>query len=337
MTAFLQYLALNVFITIPVLAEADKPATDSVQAQIQTAVSRGLTVAQKAAASYPKHRNCFSCHHQTLPMLAMVTARSGGIEIDRELLQAQAEFTHQSFAERKDAMKEGKGIGGTSMTVGYGLWALDLAGGKPDDTTEAMVTFLLKSQHDDGRWARFTSRPPLEDSNVTCTVLAAYGMQKYASEAQRADVEAAIARAKLWLAGAAIESQEDRAAKLWGLHLLGGEPDKLESARDAVLAAQREDGGWSQLEGMASDAYATGQSLFVLRESGLATSDPAYERGVRFLLRSQCEDGSWLVETRSKPIQTFFDNGDPHGKHQFISIPATSWAVAALAGADRPR
>jgi hypothetical protein len=27
----------------------------------------------------------------------------------------------------------------------------------------------------------------------------------------------------------------------------------------------------------------------------------------------------------------FFDNGDPHGKDQFISIAATCWAVAALA------
>ena len=30
------------------------------------------------------------------------------------------------------------------------------------------------------------------------------------------------------------------------------------------------------------------------------------------------------------PIK-FFDNGDPYGKNQFISISATSWATAALA------
>ena len=47
--------------------------------------------------------------------------------------------------------------------------------------------------------------------------------------------------------------------------------------------------------------------------------------------KNQKDDGSWLVKTRSKPIQKFFDNGDPHGKNQFISISATSWATAALA------
>jgi N-acyl-D-amino-acid deacylase len=51
---------------------------------------------------------------------------------------------------------------------------------------------------------------------------------------------------------------------------------------------------------------------------------------VDYLLRTQCDDGSWLVETRSKPIQVFFDNGDPGGNSQFISFAATGWAVLAL-------
>jgi hypothetical protein len=42
-------------------------------------------------------------------------------------------------------------------------------------------------------------------------------------------------------------------------------------------------------------------------------------------------DGSWHVATRSKPVQVYFDNGDPHGKDQFISMMATSWSTAALA------
>ena len=58
---------------------------------------------------------------------------------------------------------------------------------------------------------------------------------------------------------------------------------------------------------------------------------PATAKAVRFLLKTQCDDGSWFVETRAKPVQVFFDNGDPHGKSQFISIPATCWAVAGLA------
>ena len=77
MFRFLQFLALHVFITVPVSAETDEPPPNTVQSQIQTAVRRGLSVAEKAAANYPNHRNCFSCHHQTLPMLRSEERRVG--------------------------------------------------------------------------------------------------------------------------------------------------------------------------------------------------------------------------------------------------------------------
>ncbi len=55
------------------------------------------------------------------------------------------------------------------------------------------------------------------------------------------------------------------------------------------------------------------------------------QHAAKFLLTTQHADGSWLVETRVKPVQTYFDNGDPHGKHQFLSTAATAWATAGLA------
>ena len=302
-------------------------------AQLRATVDRGIQVVRKAAANYPKNRNCFSCHHQTLPMLAMVATRDRNIAIDDELLKSQAEFTHKSFQERIEPMREGKGIGGMAMTVAYGLWTLALVDWKPDETTEAMVTFLLKNQKDDGRWVFQTSRPPMEASYVTCTVLSAYYLQKFASESQRESADTAVAKAKSWLGTATIESQEDRAFLLWGLQLLGAEEIQIRASREKLLATQRDDGGWAQLDDMESDAYATGQVLFVLCATGLSTTEKSYERGVEFLIKTQGEDGSWFVKTRSKPVQVFFDNGDPHGEHQFISIPATSWAVAALAAA----
>jgi N-acyl-D-amino-acid deacylase len=305
--------------------------------ELRQAAERGLRLVEKAARKYPEHRSCFSCHHQTLPALAVATARDHGLPADEAVLAEQAEFSHGSFESRARRMLEGEGVGGTSMTVGYGLWMLDIARARPDDTTAAMVTFLLKHQKPDGSWERFTSRPPLEDSNLTCTVLAARFLPRYAAAEQRAAADAAVSRARAWLLAATPgEAQEDRNAWLGGLQLLGAPPGLLASARSRVLAAQREDGGWAQLPGMESDAYATGQTLFVLGQAGLAPSAPVYRRGLAFLLAAQREDGSWLVESRSKPIQTFFDNGDPHGKDQFISIAATSWATTALALALPP-
>jgi squalene cyclase len=114
------------------------------------------------------------------------------------------------------------------------------------------------------------------------------------------------------------------------LHAAGAGED-ARAAAEELAKSQRDDGGWGQTDEMASDAYATGTALFALhRAGGLAVSDPAYQRGVAFLVRTQLEDGSWLVLSRSRPFQTYFESGFPHGKDQFISMAATGWATAAL-------
>ena len=300
---------------------------------IDEAVKSGLQIVQKAARNYPEHRQCFSCHHQTLPMHAMAVAASFGFEVDSTLLEEQDRFTRTSFHSRLDGLREGRGIGGAAMTVGYGLWALDLAAMDHDETTSAMVSYLLHSQEDNGSWDAPSNRPPLEESDVMATTIAAYYLQQFAPAERRVQVSDALGKARAWLETAERISQEDRNGRLWGLVLLDGDPGDVDAARAEVLASQREDGGFGQLDGMPSDAYATGQALYVLQASGVDTNDPAYQRGMQFLLKTQQPDGSWHVKTRSKPIQIYFDNGDPHGKDQFISIAATSWAVAALAGA----
>ena len=266
-----------------------------------------------------------------MPLLAFDAARKSGIQIDEQFLKSQAEFTHTSFQAKLEQLKAGDGIGGRTLTVAYGLWALDLAQWKSDEVTTAMVTYLLKTQEADGHWPRHSLRPPLSESLVTATVIAADFSRKYATESQREQAEAATGRARAWLDKTELQSQEDHVVRLWGLKLLGGDEGQLSAARDQVTARQRPDGGWSQATGMQSDAYATGQTLFVLRETGVPREAAEYQKGMKFLLDTQQADGSWLVETRATPVQVFFDNGDPPGKHQFISLSATAWAVAALA------
>jgi N-acyl-D-amino-acid deacylase len=253
------------------------------------------------------------------------------VAIDEELLEAQADFTHASFERELEDLRAGKGIGGKAMTVSYALWSLALAGREADEVTEAMVAYLLKTQDQDGHWGVHTDRPPLEESSETTTVLSLIGMQKYGTAEQASQVEAAKSKISLWFDGTTPESQEDKVSRLWSMKLLGRSTEALDAARREVLSAQRDDGGWAQLDAMESDAYATGQTLCVLLMTGTAPADPVCRRGIEYLLKTQRDDGSWFVKSRSKPVQVYFDNGDPHGKDQFISTPATCWALVALA------
>ena len=153
---------------------------EDLPARIRASIERGLPLVQNAARRYPENRECFSCHHQTLPMLAMRTAREAGFEIDRELLDAQLAFTSESLQTRIEPLKEGKNIGGRAMTVSYALWTWQIAEGQSDEVTAAMVTYLLKAQESNGSWRPPSNRPPLEESSVTCTVLSAWMLDYYA-------------------------------------------------------------------------------------------------------------------------------------------------------------
>ena len=107
----------------------------------------------------------------------------------------------------------------------------------------------------------------------------------------------------------------------------GGERDVLRQIR----AAQRENGGWAQRDDMQPDAYATGLSLYAFHVAGVPATDPAYVKGVRYLMRNQYQDGSWFVRSRAFPTQPYFETGYPFGNNQFLSAAAASWSAAAIA------
>ncbi len=334
--------------SVLILAALSVPASTAEASDgVESAVRRGLARATRAASDWQKNKTCFSCHHQTLPMLAALETARAGFAVDDAWLQSQADTTHQYFDERIETMERGDHVPGGATTAGYGLWALNMAGRAADETTTAIVTYLLKiqgsarlregeppskSKPNGARWTTSCRRPPLQGSDVADTVLALIGMETYATAEQRPQLATARAAAEKWLAQAKSATQEDRIWRLWGLHRLDGEDAAKTAARTAILAAQHVDGGWPQAGALPSDAFSTGETVFVLCQTGTVPDDPAVQRARDFLLRTQHADGSWLVESRVKfKAQPYFENGDPHGEHQFLSTAATAWATAALA------
>lgn len=67
-----------------------------------------------------------------------------------------------------------------------------------------------------------------------------------------------------------------------------------------------------------------------LQLAGMPVSDPVYQRGIKFLLDTQQEDGSWYTRTRALAFQPYFDTGFPHEYDQWMSAAGTSWATMAL-------
>jgi N-acyl-D-amino-acid deacylase len=281
-----------------------------------------IGLVRQSSITYIAQKECFSCHHQALPLWVM--ARCSPLE-SIKVIEAQSAFTLEYFKGLAGKLSQGQGVPGGPYTAGYALLGLAEAEVRPDGTTQALVKYLLETQQKDGSWRILTHRPPLEDSHFTATALAIQGLQNY-SDTVGGQVEAGAN----WLRINRPDSTEGHAFRLLGLYWAGKDTD---DAGKALLSLQREEGGWAQLPVMESDAYATGQALVALLESGqLSESCPAFELGKQWLARHQQPDGTWLVQSRSKPIQKYFESGFPHGKDQFISISATCWALLATEG-----
>ena len=76
-----------------------------------------------------------------------------------------------------------------------------------------------------------------------------------------------------WLAKHAPQSNQDRMMQILGLKWAGVQVGLRETRTKELIALQRSDGGWAQTPYLASDAYATGQVLSTLHETGFSFTD----------------------------------------------------------------
>jgi N-acyl-D-amino-acid deacylase len=312
-------------------AEPPQDASDS--AAIRAAIAKSLPLLEKSAQrSMEKRRQCFTCHNVGLPVMALTIARGRGFKIDednfRELLQFTADFLERNQAN----YRAGEGQGGQALTAGYALWTLENGRWKSDATTDAVAEYLLLWQKDRDHWGPQTVRPPSEGSAFSSSYVALRALKAFGTEAQQERISRRVERVRQWLLKTPANDTEDHVFRLWALRVASVPANEIHRAARALLETQQSDGGWAQRPEMASDAYATGTALVALGQTeSVAATDANFQKGLRYLLKSQLEDGSWHVKTRSKPIQTYFESGFPHGEDQFISISATGWATTALA------
>jgi ankyrin repeat protein len=325
----------------------------------RVAEPRGLTAAIKAslpliqtrAVMWINKTRCGSCHH-TLPAVhATALAKRYGFEVNEDLEARLLGYVRDGAdgavrrGERalKSASSREASAGPGAPYVqedrsfsAVGESMLALADSSLHQTAGNLALLLANLQFEDGRWIHGLGRFPIESSDLLTTAYVIRTLQRYAPAGSRARIDGQIARAAAWLKTAAAQTTDDLRGKLYGLYWTDQRSPEFRRVSQQLLRAQRSDGSWPQAAGMNGDAYATGLALLTLHETGeLTVNDRAYQSGVAYLLRTQEDDGSWLVPTRAIPINGYIESGSPHGKHQFISYAATCWATMALMVAER--
>lgn len=302
------------------------------------ALVKTMTTLEPLSPLFYQKGGCFSCHNNSLPEAAMNIAITHGIAVNPEAAAHAAKATLGRWKTQFDDYMLAA-CPNTGFLVGTtkGLLGLGVEGIPPSYITDAVTSCLASLQHPEGDWHSLAAdiRPPLSGSPLVTTALAIRGLKKYLAPGRRDEIKTRIERALAYIRGAVPRDTQDETYKLLGL-LWAGVPDAETGAQTRrLLALQRYDGGWGQVPTMAPDAYSTGQALYALHASGRTPTFDAYRNGVDYLLRTQLEDGTWFVRSRAFGFQPYFESGFPHGKDQFISAAATSWAAIALAYAHK--
>lgn len=303
-------------------------------AELRSAIERALPQLEAGATGSADERQCFTCHNQGLPVMALSSAQRHGFRIDSQVLARQLKHTWEHLQRGQQGYAEAKGQGGQAMTAGYALWTLEAGDLAPDEVTRDVCHYLLERHRDKEYWLAGGQRLPSSGSSFTSTYVALRTLEHFATPDQRERLAARRSGVAKWLLSANPQSTEDRVFHLRCLPYIAVEPDVVSSWAQQLIRLQHPSGGWSQDGVLAPDAYATGSVLTALHDvAGIDLGQPAFARGVRFLLDTQLPDGTWQVTTHAKPIQEYYESGFPHGDDQFISIAASGWAVLALLAA----
>ena len=321
------------------------PGGKTVAEAIQRAVPLLTKTAEDSVSTFLRHtskQDCVSCHQQQITLPALSLAHSRHITTDRAATRHQIELLKRGFL--TGHIKHGDeqfnilevNLQTTfypepAIFAGYAAMDLQLENEPASAATDSMIHQLATLQYADGHWSCYFPRPPIQASDITATALAIYTIQSYPIPARQRELSLRVERARTWLATVHAETNEERVHQLLGLAWAGENPGALKKLAEELIRQQRADGGWGQLAGLDSDAYGTGQSLYALMEGGkMSAGESAVRRGIDYLLRTQLEDGTWHVRTRTHPFQPPMDSGFPHGKDGWISAAGTSWAVMAL-------
>jgi von Willebrand factor type A domain/Squalene-hopene cyclase C-terminal domain len=136
-------------------------------------------------------------------------------------------------------------------------------------------------------------------------------------------------RALAWLSAATPLTTQDTIFKILALTRFGGPPAKgtVQSLVEQLIVEQQPSGGWRECprdgssfqERMQAGPFSTGQVLYAFKQAGVSVSSSPFIKGVKFLLATQKEDGSWHAEHSQMHTQ-----GGPYAP--------TMWAIIGLAG-----
>jgi Squalene-hopene cyclase N-terminal domain len=292
-------------------AEQSSPEPVSEPQRTQPAVERALAFLATDATKWRKDHGCATCHHGTMTVWALSEAKNQGYAVDAEALANTIRWTKEQFVPRfskpRDERPGWNLVSVPAIYLGVMSQSLPILS---RHEINLVAVHLARHQEADGAWLMpppANGAPPTWESRETLALLAYLAWEPYvpADPLEAAAARASREKAADWLNKIEPTKTVQSAALRLLLDIRRGTPaTQLQPQIDQLLGRQHADGGWSQTADLPSDAYATGQTLWVLSFAGMNSDRAEIRRAVSFLVASQREDGSWAMVSRNHPEVT---------------------------------
>ena len=327
------------------LVGADEPAAAprATPEQVHQTVERAIVYMRAESAAWLNSRQCAACHHVPMPLWALGEAERQGYAIDKKFLadtiesllgskdKLMASKVFPNPADPPDTRPQGRGLNMGLPFLAVAARSLPSLKEGQKQSLKLIAEEIVKKQQPDGSWEFFATlrRPPINESQTTDAAWIIMALEGETGPDAPESRRAALSKAIAWLDAAKhSDIHQDKVLKV----LMGARSAKpretMQTTIDELLALQRADGGWSQtVPELKSDAFATGQTLYVLSLAGFTAERPEIQRGIDFLVATQKPDGSWPMISRSTP------DGSPGSSKLLtpITCAASSWATLGLA------
>ena len=298
-----------------------KPA--DVSRPVAAAVTRALPFLWQEGERWIEERGCVSCHQVPLMVWSLSAALERGFPVSKKRHQNHKEWSVHpaSFVgpEGEERYQLASAMSGNTDTMSMLLLGL---GGNRHGGEEWKKVFseaLLNNQRPNGLWYACGQLPaqkrPLEETNRVSSKRAMLALLRQGYDPRRFNLKSMVSPNTLTVSTEAI------AVRL--LLLKYGSPTSVLESTKKLLQRQNTDGVLGWISGQASDALATGITLYALRVVGTgdAVCD-ALGAGDQFLIRTQLEDGSWRVSGTKRKA----DNAPTETAIYW----GTAWAVVGL-------
>ena len=292
------------------------------------AAQRGLNWLQQSAVNWaPQPDGCFGCHVQAQSLMGQAVALKQGYRVSLPSMQVLTDLMRRQTTREGRVGRQNELVSATFGAMGFAE-AAEASGKASDRELFFTVDFLVKSQTADGSLPASNPDPPILQGNIMLTGNGLVAMKWAAAHSQDPKYAMAAERALAFIAASDPVTTQDRVFKIVSLYHYGT-PDHKHQAWSVVeeLATQQQpDGGWKESAAVdGSNAFATGQVLYALKQAGVSVRSEMFRRGVDYLLKTQVVSDTSAANGSWKAVHT-----ESQRKSEFAP---TMWAVIGLAGA----